>query len=205
VSKFHLHVLHPRLGKIANNLEKHGEEDVPGFTLPVSCELDRESLDGIMGAGFAARVFTKSGDPAPGFTNCAPMAHRWTWAKIHADLIAEEGGPSVLEFDGCHVKALTLTFRAGWMTECEFHLYLNPGLGEENLSLQKWQRQELGELVLTGGERQLKASDRQASLPLGGQGSAAPGAAGSQTGEGPVGSGNGDSVPAAQGAGEPVH
>lgn len=180
-TKFHLHLLRARLGKLSNNLETHGEDDrVPGFTFPVDGEIDREQLDELMGKGFASRVFDKNGNPAAGFTNCAPLAHRWVWAKVHADLIGEEGGPSDLEFDDCRVKDLALEFHQGAMTQVHFSLYLHPGLGDANLALQRYQRCELGELVLHGGERQLKASDRQGALALGGQASAP--AAGGESG-----------------------
>lgn len=195
-AKFHLHLLHPRIGKMSNNLEKHGEDDVPGHTYPVSGEIDSTQLDDLMGKGFAKRIFTETGAPAPGFANCAPLAHQWRWAKVHADWIGEEGGPALFELTDCAVKDLTLEFHEGRMTVVKFSLYLHPEFGDVNTGLQKWQRQELGELVLDGGERQLKVSDRQAKLPLGGQAS---GAEGSQSGDGPVGSGAGGSVPSAPG------
>lgn len=156
---------HCRLLKIANNLEKHGDEDVPWFTIPVEgLMLTREQSD-VFAPGFYDDCFIHGG----------PLIEVKEWAKILAPFKIPdryEGTNAIIDlsnqpvsFSDCRLSSIALTPLLGGLMQMDCHLQVDPGLDGNNLLLQKHQNREV-KLSLESVAVSLKKRSRQQELPL---------------------------------------
>ncbi len=157
---------HAQLGKISNNLEKHGEDDlITGFTLPLRLRIDRNQLVELMGEDFDKAVWAADG-------SCADWARRVLPLELDGEVYVEVAaalslGGRELEFTDSRVTKLQmLAFAPGGITELKCHLYLRPGIGDENLLLQEYQEQEIS-VSISSGKLRVKSDKVQQQLPLG--------------------------------------
>lgn len=158
-----------RFGKISNNLELHGEEEVTAFQIPVEgVMLEAKELNAIVGDKyFAGIVFNdKRGlkEPTDALRKFKPLELADSYEN--ATVIMTLTGDRELEFDECLLKNLTLEPQVGGLTALSIKLYLRPGIGANNLLLQEHQHREV-KLTITNATVALKAKSRQQDLPLG--------------------------------------
>lgn len=180
-----------RLGKIANNLERHGDDHVTAFTIPVTelmltkAELNAFLRDKLTHASWFAA--------ASGAAAVEPMAW-WGGESFYVSetfqgdqAMITVSGDRDLEFDAVGdpkdddyrpaitVKGIVLTPQVGGMTELRCSVYVRPGVGKTNLALQEHQHREVKLTILDG--RVLEREKRQPQLDLGGDGDKAGAAA----------------------------
>lgn len=169
---------HARLGKIANNLETHGQSEskVTGFTLPLKLRIPRSQLVGFMGEEFDRCVWVLN--PTNEIEGGAPWVRRLlpfaldgeTYVGAKAEIAVggnlEPEHAKTLEFDDCRVSKIAIVAMGpGGITEIDCHLYVHPGIGHENLLLQEYQDREVA-VQITTGKLRVKADKAQQSLPL---------------------------------------
>jgi hypothetical protein len=165
-----------RLGKVANNLERHGQDWVTGFTIPVfQLMLTKAELNTFMRDKYCHQSWF---DTSKG---CEPMA----WWQGESFYIAESyeadsgtiivSGNKALEFEstgdpkeddykpGIVLSKIVLTPQVGGMTELKCSVYLRPDIGKTNLLLQEHQHREV---KLTLAASVSEADKRQPQLPM---------------------------------------
>jgi len=174
-----------RLGKISNNLERHGEDYVTAFTLPFTeLMLTKAELNSFMRDKL---THTSWFDTSKGNAAAEPMA--W-WGgesfylseSFQADRAAIiVSGDRELEFESSGdpkeddyrpamvISKLVLTPQVGGMVEARGSLYLRPGIGKTNLALQDHQHREV-KLTLVNA-RVTERDKKQPQLPMGEPGS----------------------------------
>lgn len=160
---------HARMGKIGNNIEMHGEEEVSGFTLPITMTLGHEQLDGLMGKYFHRSLYNQTKDLweiVDGFRRCKPLHLEDIYEEVSVLIDLAQGDP--LEFSDCRVSKIVLTPQHGGLTLLDCHLYLHPGLGDENLALQEHQNHEIG-VTLQEGKIALKKNPKQGEMAFAGE------------------------------------
>lgn len=174
-----------RMGKISNNLEKHGNEWVTAFSIPISgLLLTKDELNAFMCDKYChTSWFDTKGNLV------SPMA----WWGEEDFAVSQEfesdaltvivSGEKPLEFEAdrpngdededddeegvpaCSLSRITLRPQVGGMTEMRFSLYLRPGIGKTNLLLQDHQHREI-KLTLSDAKAAAKKA-RQPELPMG--------------------------------------
>lgn len=157
---------HAQLGKISNNLEKHGDADlITGFTLPLRLRIPRFQLVDLMGEEFDRAVWSKDGGCSDWARRVLPLE---LFDEVYVGVAALLGlGGRELEFADCRVSHVTMfAFAPGSITEVKCHLYVRPGIGSENLLLQEYQEHEIA-VSMSSGKLQVKADKRQQQLALG--------------------------------------
>lgn len=163
---------HARMGKISNNLEKHGDSDViTGFTLPLELRITRGQLQELMGEAFDASVWV----PSPVSGGGSFIGADWTVRVLplvlgdetYVEVAAVLGlGGREIEFADCKLSKIELlAFGLGGITALKCHLYVRPGIGSENLLLQEYQEHEVA-VSMTSGKLRVKADKAQQQLPL---------------------------------------
>lgn len=163
---------HAKMGKISNNLERHGDDDVvTGFTIPIEMRITRGQLQELMGEDFDTCVWTQS--PVSGgssfvgkdwVTRLLPFS---LGAETYVDVAAALGlGGRELEFADSKVSHLEmLAFGLGGIVVLKCHLYVRPGIGTENLLLQEYQEHEIA-VSMMAGKLRVKADKAQMKLAL---------------------------------------
>ena len=167
-----------RMGKISNNVEHHGDEYVPAFTIPITgIMLDKTELNRFMNDSLTyASWFDTTGSVKK------PMS--W-WGeetfRISPDYEADAltitlSGKRVIKFDSidgddeddgraaCTLSKITLTPMMGGLTEMSFHLYVLPDIGKTNLLLQEHQHREIT-ITLEEGKA-VEKKTKQPELPM---------------------------------------
>lgn len=158
---------HAQMGKISNNLEKHGEEElITGFTLPLELSIPRPQLVDLMGKDFDASAWKVDNTPVDWLRRVLPMELAGeVYVSVQAALVLGEE-VAELTFEDCRVTHVTLLALApGGITRVSCHLYLRPGIGTKNLLLQEYQGKEIA-VQLTSGKLRIKADKAQQQLPL---------------------------------------
>jgi hypothetical protein len=161
---------HAKLGKIANNLEMHGEAQsvITGFTLPIELQVPRMQLVQLMGEAFDRAVWTLD---ASGMITGVDWVRRLlplgltdeTYIGVAAMLNL---GGRELEYADCRFSKIEiLALGNGGITHVKGHLYLRPGIGSENLLLQEFQEHEIA-VSISAGKLRVKADKAQQQLPL---------------------------------------
>lgn len=157
------------MGKISNNLEKHGEEDVPAWTIPITGILvDLAAIEFLLHDARASEAFfarnsdTDILEPRPWLTYAAPIALTEAYDGMATTI---KVGDEELEFDRCRLKDLVLGRFYPGMAQIDCKLQLEPGLDHANLVLQEFQNQPI---VLTVLDAKIAAKKklRQQELPL---------------------------------------
>lgn len=177
-----------RLGKISNNLEKHGGEWVTAFTIPFSgLMLTKPELNTFMRDKYTWQSWfdtSKAGAPEPmvwwggeSFYVSETFEADTASIKTSADKPLEfesEGDPKDDDKyrPAMTVEKIVLTPQQGGFVEVRGSLYCRPGIGRINLALQDHQHREV-KLTLVNA-RVAERAKRQPQLPLGDAGSAAP-------------------------------
>jgi hypothetical protein len=171
-----------RLGKISNNLERHGTEYVTGFTIPITgLLLTKAELNAFLGDKFTHQSWFDTSNSA-----LNPMSwwgEEWFYVTptYEADeLTIKVSGNKNLSFESedpkgdaddaepglpaCVLSGISLRPLQGGQVEMNFKLYLRPGMGKENLALQEHQHREV---KITIKAKAQKKSDKQPALPFG--------------------------------------
>lgn len=170
-----------RLGKISNNLEKHGAEWVTAFTIPVTdLMLNKAELNDFLRDKYAHQSWF---DTSKGNAAAEPM--RWWNGEsfyVSESFEAESGaitvsGDKQLDFESegdpkednyraaIVVSKIVLTPQVGGLTEVRCSVYLRPGIGKTNLALQDHQHREV-KLTLVDA-RVAERERKQPQLPMG--------------------------------------
>lgn len=157
-----------RLGKIGNDLEHHGDDQVTAFNVPVTTELSAAALDALLEDRYFSRRLFDEGNgrgrptaPGDGFRKLKPLELRDAFEEVRVELVVR--GKTVLTFEGCKVSKISLEPCLGGTTECSFSIHLRPATDKEILQLLHHQHREV-EITMAGGK--VVASKRQAELPL---------------------------------------
>lgn len=164
-----------RLGKVSNNLERHGEKFVTAFSIPVrDLMLTKAELNAFLrdpGAHDSWYTKPKKGEsiePMP-WWNGESFAHGEEYEADKAMITL--GGDRELEFESTGdpkdddykpamvISKIKLTPQVGGMTEVSCSIYVRPGVGKTNLSLQGAQHDEVQLTVAAA------VSDREKSQP----------------------------------------
>lgn len=162
---------HAQMGKISNNLEKHGGGDEPdlitGFSLPLKLRVPREQTVALMGQEFERSCWAALGTGVV----AQAWARRITPIALHGEVYVGAAaelhlGGEELTFKDCRVSDIEIVgFEDGGYTLIECQLYVKPGIGNENLLLQEYQKQEIA-VQLSSGKLRVKADKAQQQLPL---------------------------------------
>lgn len=155
-----------RMGRISSNLEKHGEEFVKAFDIPLTVMLAAEEVDDLVGAGAAKAFFVqKDGvkELAALSTHSAPFTFDENFDQATIDL--RLAGDAELQYAECKVSNLVLTPKVGGLTETKFSVRVRPD-GDECLALLEQQMREV-HIAISNSKVALKKSPKQAELNLG--------------------------------------
>lgn len=157
-----------RLGKIANNLERHGDEDVPEFNIPVSgVLLNAKQLNEFMADPHCDRAWfnTKGSLKEP-----MPWWKRGSFSvkeslEANACTIKVSGDVEITfevekELPACRISKISLEPQVGGMTELCFQLQVRPGINKNNLLLQEHQNREV-RLTISKSHVALKRGTQQ--------------------------------------------
>lgn len=156
-----------RQGKISNNLEKHGDEDVKAFDIPITCLLDGNELDELCGGGTAKRFFQKANgvdEPAAVFKHCEPLSFKDDFEGANVTLLIE--GEGEFSYENTRVSKIELEPAIGGLTTVTFSLRVRPDDADECFALLENQNREL-KLTISDAKIAKKKSGRQQDLPLG--------------------------------------
>lgn len=159
-----------QLGKISNNLEKHGDEEVPAWTIPVAGILiDLATLEALLHDGHASEAFfamnphTEVLEPRVWLTYAEPIKLTEAYDGMATTI---KFGSQVLEFERSRLKDLVIGRFYPGMAQLDGKLQLYPGLDHENLVLQEAQNMPITLTVLDAKVAKSKKL-RQQELPLG--------------------------------------
>ena len=182
-----------RMGKISNNLEKHGGDHVTAFTIPIAelmltkaeLMLTKAELNAFMRDKFCYQSWY---DTTKGNQAAEPMpwwggesfyvsetfeadAGTITVSGDKACDFASEGDPKDDDYRAAIVVSkIKLTPRTGGLTELTCSIYLRPGVGKTNLALQDHQHREV-KLTLVDA-KVAERDSKQPQLPIGEPGEA---------------------------------
>jgi hypothetical protein len=160
---------HAQLGKISNNLERHGKDEdaelITGFTLPLKLRVPRPQMIPLMGTDFDASVWKADNTPHDWTRRVTPIELTGeVYVEVNAEMIL--GDDHELTYEGCRVTHVIIEgFDPGGITRVNCHLYVRPGIGPENLLLQEFQEQEIA-VQLSAGKLRVKADKAQQELAL---------------------------------------
>lgn len=158
-------------GKISNNLEKHGDEEVTAFALPfASVMIDADTAAAIAGdKDFWRSVFNDNKgflEPMPWVRAPISFPEKYAAAVAAITLPTDE----TLTFEECRIDAIEVMPTAGGLCELKFQLQITPGIGRENLLLQEYQHHKGIRLVIEDAKIALKKDKKQRQLELVGGG-----------------------------------
>jgi hypothetical protein len=155
-----------RLGKIGNDLEHHGDDQVTAFNVPVTTELTADDLNSLVEDRYFSRRLFDSGNgrgtptaPGDGFRKIKPLELRDAFEEVRVELVVR--GKTVLRFENCKVSKITLEPCLGGTTECGFSVHLRPTSDKEILQLLHHQHREV-QITMAGGK--VVVSKRQGEL-----------------------------------------
>lgn len=159
------------MGKIANNLEKSGEEDhITGFTIPITVfRLTAEQFEAFFDRKYSSRGLhdAKGGKQVPALDFIEPYAVKHSFEDASLTLVMNGGRGKSIEREGCKVKNITFVPLEGagddGLIELAFSVYLHPGLSKDNLVLQENQETEIA-LTIQDAKIATKAKDKQQDL-----------------------------------------
>lgn len=156
-------------GKISNNLEKHGDDDVVVFAIPISTIVDADTANAIAGDPYFARsIFNDNKgflEPMSWHREPIHFPEKYEGAVATFKLMSDEE----LEFTDARIQNTQMLGQAGGMVRVDFQLQVQPGLDRENLLLQEAQHHET-RLTIFDAKVALKKNAKQRNLELVGGG-----------------------------------
>jgi hypothetical protein len=159
-----------RFGKFSNNLDKHGDDDLTAFDVPVVLELTADELNALTDDKlFSHRLFDSAHEgrpitPGDGFSKIAPLKFRDAFEETQVDLALS--GKTQMHFPSCRITKITLEPRLGGTTECSFSVHLKPASDKEILLLLHHQKREVV-ISISGGKRVSNAVQQEMVLEAG--------------------------------------
>lgn len=160
-----------KMGKISNNLEKHGEEERICFAIPITgvmleAKLERDDPANLIAGDelFTRSVFNNSKgflEPMKWVASPIPRPEKYENAKVFITLPSDE----VLEFEGARVGGIEQMPTAGGMVQHDFQVQVHPDLDRVNLLLQEYQDHEI-KITVLDAKIALKKKNKQQNLPL---------------------------------------
>lgn len=157
---------HCQMGKYSNNLEKHGEEDVLAWTIPIvgvllyAHQLEVLLHDNHGSEAFFVRAKDDLLEARPWTTYADPVSLTEAYDGMAVEM---KLGDEVISFERCRIKDLTLgRFFQGGVTQVDFKLQIAPGLDRENLLLQEYQNKPVVltiESAKVAAKKKLKQTD----------------------------------------------
>lgn len=168
-----------RLGKISNNLERHGDDYVTAFTIPITeLMLTKAELNALMRDKFTHQSWfdnTKTGGVEPmDWWNGEEFSLSQAFDADELTITVSGGAALNFESEGdpkdedyraaAKISGITLTPRSGGMTEMRLKLYVLPDIGKKNLQLQEHQHREVK--VSWRDARAVEKAKRQPELPM---------------------------------------
>jgi hypothetical protein len=148
------------MGKIANNLEKHGEEDVTAFEVPLEAiTLTREQFNALIEDPYADRwLFTDKADMRePNLVKFKPLELVDTFEEA---LVSMTFGETAYLFHDCRIKGVTFEGKRGGDIMLAMSVRIRPENPEQILALIDYQNHEIridvqdAKIVLKGGRKQ---------------------------------------------------
>lgn len=160
-----------KTGKISINLEKHGDEEVIVFAIPITGAMLVASLSSDDPANVIAgdEHFTRSI-----FNNNKGFLEPMKWVALpirrpekyeNAKVLITLPSDEVLEFEGARVGDIDQMPMPGGMVQHDFQVQVYPELDRENLLLQEYQHHEI-KITVLDAKIALKKSKKQKDLPL---------------------------------------
>jgi hypothetical protein len=157
-----------RMGKYSNNLEKHGDEDVPAWQIPFDgVMLTREQVNALYDDEHTDRAWfnqKKGGllEPMP-WTTKGPLyfADKFDGATVSVEV----SGERLLEFEDCRFSIETLEPQVGGLTKTKLQIQVHPD-DKQLVLIHQHQNREV-KLSIADAKVALKKKSKQAELPLG--------------------------------------
>jgi hypothetical protein len=122
--------IHAVLGKISNNIENHGDEEVTAFDIPVTgILLDREQLNALLDDSVADRVLfnkTRTGDVQPSLKCFAPFVLTDSFDGAVLSFSFGEAKKENFTLRDCKVKGVTLEPQNGGNTVVSLKIRVRP-------------------------------------------------------------------------------
>lgn len=160
-----------KMGKISNNLEKHGAEERICFAIPITgvmleAKLERDDPANLIAGDelFTRSIYNNSKgflEPMKWVASPIPRPEKYENAKVIITLPSDE----VLEFEGSRVGGIEQMPTAGGMVKHDFQVQVHPDLDRVNLLLQEYQDHEI-KITVHDAKVALKKKNKQQSLPL---------------------------------------
>lgn len=158
--------IHAQLGKIANNLEKHGDDDVSAFDVPVTgILLDKKSLNRFLDDSQASAALfntTRTNDTEPVFKIFKPLVLKDTFEGIRVDF--NLGGKEFTLTD-CKASKVSVELRNGGTAEISLQLRVRPENDKQILLFLGYQNREI-DIALADAKVALKGGQKQGELAL---------------------------------------
>lgn len=155
-----------QMGKYSNNLEKHGEEDVLAWTIPIvgvllyAHQLEVLLHDSHGSEAFFVRAKDDLLEARPWTTYADPVSLTEAYDGVAVEM---KLGEEVISFERCRIKDLTLgRFFQGGVTQVDFKLQIAPGLDRVNLLMQEYQNKPVVltiESAKVAAKKKLKQTD----------------------------------------------
>lgn len=179
-----------RLGKFSNNLERHGDDYVTAFTIPVTelmltkAELNAFMRDKLCHASwFDTSKGNAAAEPMPWWAGESFYVSE-SFEADKAQIIVSGGRELDFESTGdpkdddyraaIVISGITLTPQVGGMVEVNCKVYVRPGIGKTNLALQDHQHREVKLTLVEARVAEREKKQPQLALGEGGTETAQP-------------------------------
>lgn len=148
------------MGKISNNLEKHGDDDVTAFEVPFEAiALTREQFNAQMEDPYADRwLFTDKADMRePNLAKFKPLELVDTYEEA---IVSVTFGEKAYTFHDCRIKGVTFEGKRGGDIMLALSVRIRPENPEQIIALIDYQNHEVkidvqdAKVVLKGGRKQ---------------------------------------------------
>lgn len=160
-----------KMGKISINLERHGEDEVIVFAIPITgamlpAKLEADDPANAIAADphFTRSIFNDNKgflEPMPWVRSPICIPEKYEAAHVSIKLPSDE----VLEFEGARVGDIELMPTPGGMVATDYQIQLHPELDRVNLLLQEYQHHEVT-ITVHDAKVALKKKSKQKELPL---------------------------------------
>ena len=157
------------MGRINNRLQRHGEESVTAFDVPLSSiALEAEELNALLGIPRAHdALFSKGLDgksPQPTFEDVDPLVLTYKLEDVRAEIYVGMKDEK-LTFTAAKLTDIRLEPQPGGMTLLSLKLQIVPDIAKQAPKLLQWQDHDVS-VELSDGRRAVKAKE-QGELAVG--------------------------------------